>query len=162
MPRMSDAAFSAFLEKWVHPDYRPAPARPEELDSVEVRLETLLPLAYRRFMEAVGPVSTGASLAVAVAAQRLGIPPVQEFLAPSTIVKTTEASRAMGLPSAFLAFAAEGSGDLYCFEIVPGAGAAPEDALVWYFDHEEGELECLEVPFSKWIFAYSRVARVDA
>lgn len=158
---MSETAFEIFLEKWVHPDYRPAPVRAEELDSVEVRFETLLPLAYRRFMDVVGPVSTGASLSMAIIAQKLGIPTVQEFLTPSAIVKTTEAYRAAGLPSAFLAFAVEGSGDLYCFEVAPDTGAVPEDVLVWYFDHEERELECLEVPFSRWVYAYSQVARVE-
>jgi hypothetical protein len=156
---MATDIFRKFVEKWVHPDWPPVPVPPDALDAIEARFETYLPLSYRDFMERIGPAGTGASLLEAIAEQRLDIPGFQEFLAPAEVKETTRHWRRMGLPESMVAFATEGSGDLYCFEVVPEDQPVPVDATVWYFDHEEREVESLEIEFSKWVELYASISK---
>jgi len=147
----------ALVEAWVHPDYRPIPVRPEDLDRVEARFETYLPRSFRECMEQVGPPRPGIALLSAIVDQRLDIPSLGDFLAPKEMIETTWDWRQAGLSESMVAFATGGSGDLYCFQVVPETEPVPDDAIVWYFDHEEKEIESLEMPFSKWLRLYAAI-----
>lgn len=147
----------SLVEKWVHPDYWPHPLHPDALDRVEARFETYLPREFRLCMEQVGPASPGLALLSAIVDQRLDIPSLGDFLGPREMVETTQAWRQAGLPESMVAFATDAGGDLYCFQVVPEAEPVPNDATVWYFDHEEREVESLDIPFSKWLALYAEI-----
>jgi len=159
---MHSQVFSTFVEKWVHRDYPPQPVPAESLDRVEARLKTLLPKSYRLFMQSIGPASADLSLLSAIVDQRLNLDDLQEFFASEAVVEQTEIWRKIRLPETLLAFAAQGSGDLFCFEVVPQKSPAPEDAKVWYFNHEEGEASNLEVSFIPWLAQYAAIAKSEA
>jgi hypothetical protein len=158
---MSDQAFRRFVELWVHPDYPPQRAVEDDLDSVEARFETYFPTTYRSFMLNHGALSTGDSLSRAMLARRSDIPVLQEIFAPREVIEATETWRSAGLDRNFVAFASEGGGDMYCFEVVPENAQRPADAVVWYFDHEERTVECLDVAFSNWLELYTKVRRAE-
>lgn len=102
-------------------------------------------------MTQVGPPSTALSLLSTIVDRRLDIPDIGDFFDPAGMIEATQDWRQAGLPENMVAFAATGSGDLYCFEVVPETSPVPSDATVWYFDHEEREVESLDMPFSKWL-----------
>jgi hypothetical protein len=95
----------------------------------------------------------------AIVDQRLDIPSLGDFLGPKEMIETTWDWRQAGLPDSMVAFATDGSGDLYCFQVVPETEPVPDDAIVWYFDHEEKEVESLEMPFSKWLRLYAAIPK---
>lgn len=159
---MPIAAFHQFVEKWVHPDWRPVPVPSQELDLVEARFETYLPLSYRGFMEHIGPASVGSGLSEEIVRQNLAILGLHEFLSPEEIKSTTRAWRNAGLPEDMVAVASDDSGNLYCFEVVPESSSVPEEAVVWYFDHEEREIESLEIEFTKWVALYAGIRKTTA
>ena len=154
---MALAEFKTFVRSWVHPDYRPAPVLPEALDRAEARFETHLPRSYRECMINVGPASAGLSLLSTIADRRLDIPDIHDFLTPEELIETTADWREFGLQEDMIAFATTGEGDLYCFEQVPQNASVPDDALVWYFDHEERIVESLDLSFSQWITLYASI-----
>ena len=156
---MASDTFDKFVEKWVHPDWRPVPVPREALDAIEARFETYLPLSYREFMVRIGPASAGAALLDAIVEQHIDIPAFQEFLPPAEVKEATRTWRRMGLPESMVAFASEGSGDLYCFEVVAESQPVPADAVVWYFDHEQREVESLEIQFTKWVALYAGIPK---
>jgi hypothetical protein len=151
------ATLRKFTEAWVHPDFGPVPVSPEALDRAEARLETYLPRSFRECMIQVGPPSTALSLLSTIVDRRLDIPDIGDFLGPEELIATTESWRESGLPENMVAFATTGGGDLYCFEVVPEDAAVPDDAVVWYFDHEEQAVESLDLPFSKWLALYANI-----
>jgi hypothetical protein len=59
-----------------------------------------------------------------------------------------------------VAFATDAGGDLHCFQVVPETEPIPNDATVWYFDHEEREVESLDISFSKWLALYAEIPQV--
>lgn len=154
---MAVETFQKFVSSWVHPDYRPAQVLPEALDRAEARFETYLPRSYRECMINVGPASTSLSLLSTIVDRRLDIPDIHDFLTPEELIETTRNWRDCGLPENMIAFATTAGGDLYCFEQVPEAASVPEDAIVWYFDHEERVVESLDLPFAQWIALYASI-----
>jgi SMI1-KNR4 cell-wall len=151
-----------FVNAWVHPEYHPTPVSKEALDRVEARFETYLPLAYRECMSQIGPPSPGMSLLSTIVERRLDIPEVGEFFDAEGMIENTEGWREIGLPENMVAFASTGGGDFYCFEVVPETSQVPEDATVWYFDHEEREIESLELPFTQWLALYANIPNPPA
>ena len=154
---MTVATLKKFVGAWVHPDYGPIPVSEEALDRAEARLETYFPRFYRQCMVEVGPPCTALSLLSTIVDRSLDLPSIGDFLTPEDIMSTTERWREAGLPENMIAFANSGGGDLYCFEVVPEDAMVPEDAVVWYFDHEEREVESLELNFSVWLALYSNI-----
>jgi SMI1-KNR4 cell-wall len=155
---MTVATLKKFISAWVHPDYGPIPVTQEALDRAEARLDTYLPRSYRRCMIEVGPPGTALSLLTTIVDRRLDLPSIGDFLSPEDVMSTTEDWREAGLPENMVAFATSGGGDLYCFEVVPEGAAVPEDATVWYFDHEERETESLNLNFSEWLALYANIS----
>ena len=154
---MTVETLQRFVAAWVHPEYGPIPVSPEALDRAEARLETYLPHSYRECMIQIGPPSTAISLLSTIVDRRLDIPDIGDFFDPARMVETTQGWRAAGLPENMVAFASTGGGDLYCFEVVQETAPVPSDATVWYFDHEEQEVESLDLPFSKWLARYADI-----
>ncbi len=154
---MTVEALKKFVSAWVHPDYGPIPVDPVALDRAEARLETYLPVSYRQCMSQVGPPSAAISLLSTIVDRRLDIPDIGDFFDADRMIEETEGWREAGLPENMIAFAATGSGDLYCFEVVPETAPVPIDATVWYFDHEEREVESLDLPFTKWLALYANI-----
>lgn len=76
------------------------------------------------------------------------------------MIETTWDWHRAGLPEDMVAFATDVGGNLYCFQVVPETEPVSDDATVWYFDHEEREVESLDLAFSKWLALYAGIPRV--
>lgn len=113
-------------------------------------------------MEKCGPASANESLLSSIADQGLLLEDLSEFLSPNAMIESTVDWREMGLSETLVAFAVQGSGDLFCFETSDATQTAPEDAIVWYFDHEEGESSSLEMTFTDWIRQYAELKNSEA
>jgi SMI1-KNR4 cell-wall len=159
---MIDPIFSMFIDKWVHPDYRPIPILAEALDRVEDRFQTRLPESYRNFMESVGPASADLSLLTTIVDNRLDLPDLQEFFSPEVVVEQTTMWRTIGLSKELIAFAGQGAGDMFCFEVIPKFKPASEELNVWYFNHEEREAYDLEITFLSWVKQYAELPKTGA
>jgi hypothetical protein len=109
-------------------------------------------------MEQVGAASADLRLLSTIVDKELGILDVADFLAPKELVACTEGWRKAGLPSNMVAFATDSSGNLFCFKTKAG-GRCEKDAEVWFFNHEEGEVQSLGLPFSEWL---SQFVAIDA
>ena len=154
---MTVEALRKFTSSWVHPDFGPVPVPPEALDRAQARFETYFPRSYRDCMVEVGAPSAAHTLSTTIIDRNLGIPCIGDFLRPEDLVATTEQWREVGLPENMVAFATTGDGDLYCLEVVPEDVGVLEDATVWYFDHEEREVESLDLGFTRWLALYANI-----
>lgn len=144
--------YQLFVDRWTHADYRPQPCTPAALDLVETQLATALPGSLREFFESFGPISTTIDLLDHIVDRELDLQDVSEFLDPEALVSRTAAWRNLGLASDLIAFACDWQGNLFCFKSVP---SRPPDAEVWYFDHDFGTNEPLDVKFREWVGAFA-------
>ncbi len=154
---MTLPVFQRFIDKWVHPDYRPHPVPTKEIEAVELRLATKFPQSFHRLLTEVGAPSAGLPLLDALVEQELGIPDLQEFFPPARIVQVTLQWRKIGLGENMVAFASTSTGNLYCFKVAPKKVPASEDAPVWYFDHDERAVESLHMKFLPWLAQYADI-----
>ncbi|RTK96499.1 MAG: SMI1/KNR4 family protein [Neisseriaceae bacterium] len=154
--------FQNLIEKWCHVDDHLQPVTPSELDSLEERFRTLLPANYRECLETYGPVSVGLSLLSSIVEQNVQLEDLSQILSPEDIVQTTEGWRKAGLPLWFIAFASQGSGDLFCFKETTESAVRPMDALVYYFEHEEGGVDSMEITFTEWLKQYVELKKTAA
>ena len=141
--------YQAFVDRWTHPDYRPAPSAPEALDDTQRQLGTELPSGLREFLLRFGPVSTTSELLDLIVDQELDLADLSEFYRPEAIVSETFVWRANGLPSTHVAFACDCQGNLFCFKVGDRA------QNMWFFDHEFGTTESLGLGFPQWVSRYA-------
>jgi len=146
--------YQTFVDRWTHPDYRPQPCTPDALDLAESQLSTVLPNSLRDFLEAFGPVSTNIELLDRIVDGELDLHDVSEFHNADDLVKESTAWRSLGLALDLIAFARDRMGNLFCFKSTPTRRA---DSDVWFFDHDFGTNESLEVSFKEWIGVFAHL-----
>ena len=149
-------AYPVFVDRWTHPDYRPDPTAASVLDVVERELSFVCPIAYREFLEGYGAVSTTSALLEHIVEGELDLSDVSGFLSPADIGAVTMSWRTAGLPEELVAFASDSCGNLYCFHRNDGIERG-NDAMVYFFDHDFGECDCLEISFRDWIRTYAEL-----
>ena len=110
----------------------PTPASETQLDSIELELETKLPLAYRKFMMQHGPVHTQIILKE-IADREINHPDVQDFFSPDDVVKDTRGYWSAGMPPDVIGFASDCMGNMIGFR---RHATRVEDAPVVFFDHD--------------------------
>src|SRR5262249_2997513 len=126
----------AFAERF-HAGKRLRPATAAQLAEAEAALGVLWPGSDRQFAMACGAVDTRGLLDLVVE-RKPGFGDVQQFLTPKQSVTETRRWRLEPVGGC-AAFASDCSGSFFAFRQLPAAGARPDDAAVWLFDHDAGE-----------------------
>ena len=108
-------SISRFISLWTHPDYAPTAVSAAQLEGVERRLQTQLPSEYKDAVLEFGLPRPTIALLNAICDRHLELYAVGDFLGPAEIVEVTEDWRDLGLPDELLAFATDGTGNLFCF-----------------------------------------------
>ena len=138
----------AFAERF-HAGKRIRPATAAQLADAEAALGLLWPESYRRFALAFGAVYTPGILDLVVK-HKPGFGDVQRFLTPKQSV--TETRRGPLEPDGgCAAFASDSSGSFFAFRQLKAAEPRLEDAPVWLFDHEAGEVIEQAGSFDEWL-----------
>jgi hypothetical protein len=138
----------AFAERF-HAGKRLRPATAAQLADAEAALGVWWPESYRRFAMACGAVYTPGLLELVVE-RKPGFGDVQQFLTPQQSVTETRRWRLEPVGGC-AAFASDGSGSFFAFRHLPAAGARPDDAAVWLFDHDAGEAVDRAASFDEWL-----------
>jgi hypothetical protein len=146
--------YKEFVRKWVHREYLPMKVAARELDIVEARFDTFLPVSYRDCMEQVGPAKPSIQLLESIVSLEIQIEDIGWLFSPEEMIESTIGWRELGLSNQVLAFASDGSGNMFCLEIAPKNMPRLNDAVVWFFDHEEPETYSLEMSFTSWLEQY--------
>jgi hypothetical protein len=122
------------------------PATDDDLDAIEKSLNVILPLAYRSFMRTHGAVYAPDVLG-AVVDQNLDHPDLQEIWSARAVVSDTKVMWSGGMPEELTAFANDCMGNIFSFKRLPEFDARPDDAPVWFFDHDYGTVHELSESF---------------
>ena len=137
-----------FAERF-HAGKRFRPATAVQLADAEAALGVLWPEAYRQFAMACGAVYTPGLLDLVVE-RKPGFGDVQQFLTPKQSV--TETRRWHLEPEGgCAAFASDCSGSFFAFRQLSATEPRPDDAAVWLFDHDAGEVVEQAASFDGWL-----------
>ena len=126
------------------------PCDPAALDQAEETLDTLLPVAYRKFVTACGPLFVP-TLCDAVVQLELGAEPVREFFSPPEVALDTRLYWSGGMPSDFIGVASDGCGNMFGFRRFPRDGPRPDDSPVLFFDHDFVRVVEASGSFDGWL-----------
>ena len=125
------------------------PATEAQVQAAESALGVQWPDSYRRFALCCGAVYSPSILDFVVD-RKPGFSDVQQFLTPRQSVTET---RRWDLESAggCVAFAYDCAGNLFAFRDLPVSPPRPDDAALWFFDHEADTVtgECRS--FDEWL-----------
>jgi hypothetical protein len=138
----------AFAKRF-HAGKRLRAATAAQLADAESALGVLWPEAYRQFVMTCGAVYTP-SLLDLVVEQNPGFGDVQQFLTPKQSVTETRRWR-LEPTGGCAAFASDGSGSFFAFRQLTATEPRPDDAVVWLFDHDEGEFVEQAASFDEWL-----------
>ncbi len=139
--------YRTFAERF-HSGKRLRPASKEQLTDAEVALGVLWPEAYRQFSMTCGALYTPGLLDLIVE-HKADFGDVQQFLTPKQSI--TETRRWHLEPQGgCVAFASNCEGSFYAFRQL-STTKRQEDAAVWLFDHEAGEIVEQANSFEEWI-----------
>jgi hypothetical protein len=106
-----------------------------------------------------GPIRTPSLLKLVVDAQA-ELWAVDDFIGPSEAVRDTKLYWSGGMSRELAGFAGDGMGDLFCFRRQRTGGSRPDDASVWFFDHEfPDEDHELAKSFDEWLASYLKLSR---
>jgi SMI1 / KNR4 family (SUKH-1) len=136
------------------------PARPcavSELDQVEEKLNTNLPIAYRDFMSANGPLFVPLLSEIAVFLE-LGIETVHEFFSPVDVTRNSQMYWSAGMPADFIGVASDVCGNMFGFQRLERGGLRPDDSPVLFFDHDFVQVLKRSESFDAWLESF--LARV--
>jgi hypothetical protein len=124
-----------------------------ELDRAEDQLGILFPSAYRELILVYGAARSHTLLDI-IADAEADLWDIASFHAPSETVAATEVYRSAGMSDRLLAFASDSAGNCFCFDESDLLGARPDDAAVWFFDHDLDEDRQLAKSFDAWLASY--------
>jgi hypothetical protein len=123
-----------------------------EFERAEAALGMRFPFTYQSFITTYGPVFTPDVLDAVVDNGR-GMD-VAEFFAPLICVETTDDYRLAGMPYWLVAFARDCMGNVFCFERDEFDADRPDDATVWFFDHDFCEASIASESFDTWLTSF--------
>jgi hypothetical protein len=135
--------------KRFHAGKRLRPSTAVQLADAEAALGILWPEAYRQFAMTSGAVYTP-SLLDLVVEQKSGFGDVQQFLTPKQSVTETRRWE-LGPEGGCAAFASDCSGSFFAFRQLSASEPRPDDAAVWLFDHDAGEVVEEAASFDEWL-----------
>jgi hypothetical protein len=144
----------AFAERF-HAGKRTRPATAEQLAGAEAALGVLWPVSYRQFAMTSGAIFTP-SLLDLVVERKAGFGDVQQFLTPKQSVTETRRWR-LEPEGGCAAFASDGSGSFFAFRQLAAMAPRADDAAVWLFDHDAGEVVEQAASFDEWLARFLRL-----
>lgn len=153
-------ALQRFADRWGHPDHQPIRVDGGDLAIAEYRIGRRLPEAYIRAVTEVGLPRPTLSLLTSLIEADAENSDIRAFFAPEDISSGLDAFRTTTTPAAFVAFAADSSGDRYGFLCPPSREARPADGAVFQMDHETGEVSEVATSFVDWLLDYNAMAFV--
>jgi hypothetical protein len=128
----------------------PLPFTEQQLDRIELELETKLPAAYRRFMICYGVIHTPSILRV-ICDKCLDHADVQDFLGPQDAIDNTKGYWSAGMPSDIVGFASDCMGNMIGFR---RQVEFSQDAPVLFFDHDFVDVNELAPSFYEFLLWY--------
>jgi hypothetical protein len=123
------------------------------IDQAEEALDTFLPVSYREFLGACGPLFVPA-LWDAVVEKELGVEPVREFFTPSQVAADTRLYWSGGMPVDFIAIASDFCGNMFGFGRCDCRSPRPDDLPVFFFDHDFVRVTEVSASFDGWLGRY--------
>jgi hypothetical protein len=132
-----------------------------DLATVERELGIVLPESYHSFMLTHGTVRTPSLLDLVVDLEA-ELWAISDFIAPAEIVRDSRLYWSGGMSEQLVGFAGDGMGNMFCFRRSPVSTSRPDDASVWFFDHEFcDDIHQLEDSFDSWLFSYLKLKRPE-
>jgi hypothetical protein len=123
------------------------------LDGAEEQVGILFPTAYREFILVHGAAQSHNLLSLIVDNEG-DLWDVHSFHTPPDCVGTTECYRSAGMSNRLIAFASDSGGNVFCFDERDLLDSRPDDAPVWFFDHDFNEDKQLSESFDTWLASY--------
>ena len=127
-----------------------------DLFPVEHRLGISFPAAYLAFLAAHGAVSSQ-SLLDLIVDSGAELHDLMAFIPAPELVEVSESSWPAGMRSELIAFAMDCMGSFFCFLRADLLGERPDDAPVWFFDHDYCSDEQIFESFDSWLASYFRL-----
>ena len=106
-----------FTEIWTSGNYPPEPVAESDLRRVEQRLNVDLPDDYRQAVLQVGLPRPTIALMDAIVERELDLHSLNDFYSPVEIIEETTGWREIGMPEQLVAFASDGCGNKFCFDM---------------------------------------------
>src|SRR4051812_39964642 len=123
-----------FVTEFSQPRESPV-AVPKDLAKIEAEIGTALPQSYVIFIETHGVPFTPGILDLVVEKGRGG-PDIQEFFTAEQVVQDSRLYWSGGMSEELIGFASDCMGNMFCFRRRPAGTPRPDDAEVWFFDHD--------------------------
>jgi hypothetical protein len=132
-----------------------------DIPRIESELATVLPQSYITFMQTHGSVFTPSLLSLIVDGRHAQWD-VQQFLQAAEVIEDTRMNWSGDMSNTLVCFAYDSGGNLFCFRRSQPGMARPEDAPVWFFDHEFcDDFSQIAESFDDWLFSYLKLKRQD-
>jgi hypothetical protein len=146
-----------FTEIWTSSHYPPEPVAEADFRLVEERLRVQLPEDNRQAVLHVGLPRPTIALSDAIVGRELDLHSLSDFYSPAEIIEETMSWREIGMPEQLIAFASDGCGNKFCFDVDRLNKASADAYAIWFFDHDFGTVDQIAASFSAWVDAFCRV-----
>lgn len=148
-------AIDQFVASWnKKPDSHGA-TQPD-LAALESQFGVTLPAAYKYLALTYGDLYTP-DILDKVCDLEDEIIEVQKFLPVSQIAEITASCEKAGMAKGYICFASDCLGNMFCFK-KEQCKTAPDDAQIWFFDHDFNDMEPLSLTFNEWIAQFNELA----
>lgn len=124
----------AFVTEYSRPRSNPAIV-PQDASKIEAELRTVLPQSYIDFLQRHGAPFTPHILDLVVNTGR-DMPDVREFLPAEQVIRSSRLYWSGGMSDKLIGFASDCMGSMFCFRRQAVGTQRPDDAEVWFFDHD--------------------------
>ena len=138
-----------FVERF-HVGERHGPVSDSQLDAIEAKLNTKLPVAYREFMTGYGPVYTPDTLHEIVEGN-IEHPDIQNILDPVEAIEGTKAYWSGGMPEDVIGVGSDCMGNMIGFR---RQASVANDAPVVFFDHDFVDVNEIASSFDEFLSWY--------
>ena len=146
-----------FVTEYSRPPITPI-AVPQDAAKTEAELSTVLPQSYLDFLQMHGAPFTPDILGLIVD-RGDDMPDIREFLTDDEVVRNSRLYWSGGMSDALIGFASDSMGNMFCFRRQPKGAARPDDAEVWFFDHDFCTEHKVADSFDELIQAYVALKR---
>ena len=143
-----------------HEGEPPVPVATPDIQRVERELSTVFPQSYITFMQTHGPVRTPSLLSLIVDGEHEPWD-VMAISDTGEVVEGTRGSWSGGMSERLIYFAHDSMGNLFCFLRTAPDAPRPDDAEVWFFDHEYCTDSKVADSFDEWLLCYLKLKRED-
>ena len=117
------------------------------------QLGVCFPETYRAFLAAHGAVASQSLLGLIVDTEA-EIHDLMSFVPVPEISEVSRSSWSAGMRSELIAFAYDCMGSFFCFLRADLLGGRPDDAPIWFFDHDGCADEQIAGSFDSWLTTY--------